>query len=169
MRLSFPEGALSLSRSSRIYYIWSGRTGISTVLLQQYVLKELLGRCSHDPGRDGCWESPEEKGLMNGGQVRCAVEEMLGAQCQHSGSWWRTQARGQKCLCLCLWQGEELCTNHLDRLNWRMGRRVYNASNPHSSLCINTPVTSSTSLQALGVGAQIFSGPRVRAFPPTTH
>lgn len=69
----------------------------------------------------------------------------------------------------CLREEEEFSMDNLDRLNWRMGRRVYNASNPHLSLCINTPVTSNTSLQALGVGAEIFSGPRVRAFPPTTH
>lgn len=91
-----------------------------------------------------------------------------------AGSWelscrWRIQPRGQECLCVCLWEEEEFCMDNLDRLKWRVERRVYNASNTHSSLFINTPVTSSTSLQALGVGAEIFSSSRVRAFPPTTH
>lgn len=46
MHLSF----LSLSQGSRIYWIWSGRTGIRAVLLQQVVLKELPGRCSRALG-----------------------------------------------------------------------------------------------------------------------
>lgn len=43
---------------------------------------------------------------------------------------------------------DEFYSDNLDRLKWRVRRRVYNASNTHSPLCINTPVTSSASRHA---------------------
>lgn len=66
---------------------------------------------------------------------------------------------------------DEFCSDNLDRRKWRVGRRVYNASNRLSSRCINIPVTSSTSLHTLGGrrGGDIFSGPRASTFPPNTH
>lgn len=94
------------------------------------------------------------------------MEEKLGAGSSAADGGSSQEGRSAS---VCLWEEEEFCMDNLDRLKWRMERRVYNASNTHSSLFINTPVTSSTSLQALGVGAEIFSSSRVRAFPPTTH
>lgn len=120
--------------------------------------KELAGRCSQGPGR----ESP--KGLMDVGQER---QRHRGGG---AGRQWRIQPRGQRYLRVSPWEEDEFCSDDLDRLKWRAGRRVSDTSNTRSSLCINTPVTSSPSLHAWWQWEEVsFPVLEQALFPPLTR
>lgn len=68
------------------------------------------------------------------------------------------------------WEEDESCSDDLDRLKWRVGRRADDTSNTHSSLCINTPVTSSPSPHARWRWEEVsFPVLEQALFPPNTH